>query len=721
MINKEVKGQLAKLLATENITVEHRKVSTASFDVESRVLTLPLWETASQDIYDLLVGHEVGHALYTPADAWEEEIENKDLPKFFVNVTEDARIEKLMKRKYPGLSANFYRGYQQLHSEDFFGVTEEDPEDISFIDRVNLHFKIGIHAFSKLHFTEEEKYYVGLVEKAETFSEAVYAAREIFKYAKELQEKTETLQIAPEDIQEAEFIPHPTGQETIEQDGPKEDSNDQNNTAPLNSDSSEGADSHNDTSNKSNSTNKKNELESRTDEAWTKNQEKLLSTAQFSPNYINLPEVDVNNVIIDNKSLYEELEKWYVNYFTSTNITNNPYAYKIEYIRQCQEESFNEYKNYRNESQKEVNYLVKEFEMKKSADQYNRSSVSRTGVLDTTKLHSYRYNEDVFKRVTVLPGSKNHGMIFMLDWSGSMASDILACIRQILNLCWFCRKVSIPFEVYAFTEASSTSIFQKTHGIHSEPKEGNVYFDPTFRLLHLLSSKTNNKEFDNQAKWLFYIGRCMSGLGSYCYPDFIGLSNTPLNEAVICYNGLVTTFQKKYKVQKLSIITLTDGDSSRLAFYKNSSDNYYGTSFRHANGYCIFRNPKTGRSYPISGHDDHLVTKQLLHNTKDSFPNVNLIGIRIIHSTHARHYINRFVPYEADVAKKWTKDKCYVIKNSGYDSLYVIPNGNYLSEEVEFDVEAGASKSQIRTAFRKMLKKKTLNKKFLTTFIENIA
>ena len=45
MNTQEVKGTLAKLLATENLTVEHRKVSTAAFDVEKRLLILPIWKT----------------------------------------------------------------------------------------------------------------------------------------------------------------------------------------------------------------------------------------------------------------------------------------------------------------------------------------------------------------------------------------------------------------------------------------------------------------------------------------------------------------------------------------------------------------------------------------------------------------------------------------------------------------------------------------------------
>ena len=133
----EIKETLAKLLATENLIVEHRKVSTASFDVENRVLTLPMWEKASNLVYDLLVGHEVGHALYTPNENWKKDKYAK-VPMSFVNVVEDARIEKMMKRRYAGLSKTFYNGYQELHEDDFFSVEDEDMSKMAFIDRLNL-------------------------------------------------------------------------------------------------------------------------------------------------------------------------------------------------------------------------------------------------------------------------------------------------------------------------------------------------------------------------------------------------------------------------------------------------------------------------------------------------------------------------------------------------------------------------------------------------------
>ena len=66
----DIKGRLAKLLATENLVVEHKNCETAQFNVETRVLTLPIWKISSNDVYDALVAHEVGHALYTPMQEW---------------------------------------------------------------------------------------------------------------------------------------------------------------------------------------------------------------------------------------------------------------------------------------------------------------------------------------------------------------------------------------------------------------------------------------------------------------------------------------------------------------------------------------------------------------------------------------------------------------------------------------------------------------------------
>ena len=178
MINPEVKGTLAKLLATENLTVEHRKVSTAYFDVEKRILCLPIWKTASNTVYDLLVGHEVGHALYTP---------NKGLDginKAFVNVLEDVRIEKMMKETYPGLRKSFFQGYTELWQDDFFGVNEEDITKLPFIDRINLFYKGN----PEIEFTDEEQVYVDRAANTKTFEDVLKLAEDLYGRAEDIED-----------------------------------------------------------------------------------------------------------------------------------------------------------------------------------------------------------------------------------------------------------------------------------------------------------------------------------------------------------------------------------------------------------------------------------------------------------------------------------------------------------------------------------------------------
>ena len=181
-VNHEVKGNLAKLLATENLVIEHKKVATASFDVVNRVLVLPIWDRATSTVYDLLVGHEVGHALYTPADDWRECL-TQPIPPDYVNVIEDARIEKLMKRKYPGLRKSFYQGYQELNDADFFSIADEDMSKMSLIDRINLHFKVG--NFALIPFSDEEQQFVQMTEEAETFADVLMICEQIVTFLKD--------------------------------------------------------------------------------------------------------------------------------------------------------------------------------------------------------------------------------------------------------------------------------------------------------------------------------------------------------------------------------------------------------------------------------------------------------------------------------------------------------------------------------------------------------
>ena len=148
-----------------------------------------------------------------------------------------------------------------------------------------------------------------------------------------------------------------------------------------------------------------------------------------------------------------------------------------------------------------MNYLVKEFECRKSADSYARATVSRTGVLDTAKLHTYRYNEDLFKKVTTLADGKNHGLIFILDWSGSMGDVLLDTVKQMCNLVWFCKKVGIPFDVYAFTNEYPLFTYKEdgspdVKDLSYEKKDGVFYINEWFSMMNFLTHKVNTKELE---------------------------------------------------------------------------------------------------------------------------------------------------------------------------------------------------------------------------------
>ena len=203
-VNFEIKGMLARLLATEDLIVEHKKVETACFNVHTRVLTLPMWEKASNVVYDMLVAHEVSHALYTP----DEDMASLGVPHQFVNIVEDARVEKLIKRRYMGLSKTFYGAYKELHEEDFFSLEDENISAMNLADRVNLYFKVG--NFIEIEFNQTEQEIVHEIAIAETFVDTITAAKKLYEYCKQDQQE--------------EIVSSPDSQETS-QSGASDDMN----------------------------------------------------------------------------------------------------------------------------------------------------------------------------------------------------------------------------------------------------------------------------------------------------------------------------------------------------------------------------------------------------------------------------------------------------------------------------------------------------------------
>ena len=701
MQSQEIKGNLARLLATENLIVEHRKTPTASFDVDRRVLTLPMWDKASGTVYDMLVGHEVGHALFTPNEDWTVVA---DCPKDFVNVIEDARIEKLMKRKFPGLRKSFAGGYKELNDLDFFDIKDQDTSKFSLIDRINLHFKIG--ASSMIPFSIEEQVFVSRTDTAETFDEVLEIAVDVFEFSK--QEKVED--VPPPANQQGESESNDDEQSEQQQSEPSEAPQPQaatNDAGPVeNEDDEEEV--------------KEEEVEgpgggetSETQSAFDSASEKLSSSYGRNPIYVEIPEtIDLDSIIVDWTTLHDWIDKNAV----------EPETY--EYVD-------NQYYEFRKQSQKEVNYLVKEFECRKSADAYARAGQSKTGVLDTSKLHTYKYNDDIFKKVTVLPDGKNHGLLFVLDWSGSMANELMATVKQVLNLTAFCKKVQIPFEVYAFTNewvaAKRAMAGEVNYMSYDYPgvEKNEVYINKEyFHMMNFISSRSNAREYERQCKNLFREAACYKTYSGYQATFGVGLSGTPLNEAVITMNYIIPQFKQQNDLQKVNLCILSDGEGCAAAYghevYIDHKDEY-SVRPRRIDWYQTLRDRKTGITY--KQFDAENVTNIFIQQLRDRNPSVNVLGFRILSGSQLQSFVSRYADFDgySQVQKQWKKEKSAIIKNpTSYTALYAISNHS-LNESTDFNVESGAKKGEITRAFKKMLGSKSTNKKLLSSFIEYVA
>ena len=707
-VRHEIKSQLAKLLATEDLVVEHKKVETACFNVHTRVLTLPMWEKASNTVYDLLVGHEVGHALYTPDEDWTK---NVKVPSQFVNIVEDARIEKMMKRRYPGLSKTFYNGYKEFSDDDFFQIGDDDLETYNLADRVNLWFKIGNYVNIPIEPGEETEI-INMVAETETFADVLIAAEALYKYCKRKQQEETKTPMDNLEAQDSGASQQPASDFTDQQEGgndhqeqPAEQNNQQQ---PKNT--QEGGE-------------KDEDPEVKTMDSLEEALKDLVNPDSYENVYLELPQLDLNRVIVPNEEIHSNCKQYWINYLGDQ-------GWKYSDIFGAVDKKFAEFKR---SAQKEVNYLVKEFECRKAADSYARASTARTGVLDCTKLHTYKYNEDLFKKVTTLSDGKNHGLVFILDWSGSMSNVMEDTVKQLFNLVWFCKKVSIPFEVYAFTtdyplvkydENGKATLRQLSY----KKKDGLIQVGEWFSLMNLLTSKVNGKTLEEQMLNVFRLAVSFA-YHNQCYystPPGLTLSGTPLNESLIALHQILPKFQKENKLQKVQCVVLTDGEGCLLKYHREiqrrwEEEPYMGTA--HIGPNAFIRDRKTGMTYSCDG-EFYDFTDVLLRNLRDKFTDINFIGIRVLESRDAGHFIRRYYGYYGDeydkVMNSWKKEKAFTIKKSGYHSYFGL-SSSALSQEAEFSVAEDATKAQIKNAFVKSLKTKKMNKRILGEFVELVA
>lgn len=698
-------------MATENLVVEQRNVQTACFDVESRVLVIPqLDKNISGHLYDLFVGHEVGHALYTPLDGLKKAHDMK-IPSAVVNLVEDSRIERKIKAKYPGIRSSFVKGYKELLDKDFFGTQGVDLNTLPFLDRMNMFCKGG--PAQGIRFSEFEKKLVDMAESTETYDDVIEVALEIAKYAK--QEKEEKRQRMLEEgvmDEEEEFDEYEFDDESDDgefglnddfegEDGEESETDpSENGTGENDDDSSEEDTSPSGTS--SGSEGQTDEIRSVTDDNYKRNESKLFAQDADGYYYGNIPKVNLDEVILDHKELYKRFKE----------------EMSQRGITLVQDRGLKQYQKIRQEANKVVSYMAREFEMRKNADQLKRASTAKTGDLNMSKIYSYQFNEDIFKKITVLPGGKSHGLVMFIDWSGSMSNHLENTMKQLISLVLFCKKVNIPYEVYAFTQEYDT--------VSPQPKLGDVEMRQ-FRLLNILSSRMSSMEFTYAASTLVD-----TSTSKYAYSCIFAMGGTPLNEAIISAMEIVPAFQKKYKLQVVNTVFLTDGEGHRLdrvyADYNgtlsgivgNKSEDYWNKSRPR----LILRDPITKHQVMVEEYSCQKNTAAYLELLKLR-TNCNLLGFYVLSGREFSRAAYILLPRAAnydEMRVKFRKEKSLVITSAGFDEYYMLRSEALDTEEdATFEVKENATTRGLVSAFSKYAGNRLANRVVLNRFIGMIS
>lgn len=737
-LNIEQQSTLARLLAQENIHVIHGNYRTAWFDPEKRVLALPVWKNRGKAVYDLLTGHEVGHALYTPAIGWHEAVKDfEGAPKAYLNILEDVRIERKIQDKYPGLRSQFRKAYKQLVEEDFFGLSEvEDIQALMLIDRINLQAKIGENIQCEFIGSTEKNFYARAYQ-TETFDDVVQLAKEIYQYQKSLMKdlaQQKQVDLKPEAIDDDQNSDHdesneyekPEVNESAEKENPVEERTEENEKEIKGNQTTPSETQGEERSDKGISEPKAKEtkdlddefLDSITDKAFREMEEQLTAVDELNGTMVyTLNPIKDDKIIIDFKEYYN-VWKTYHTTLSAWNIEN------IQYLSETFKDKYNKFKH---ETELAGAYMAKEFELRKAAFQYSRSSVHKTGLINTNKLHAYKYSEDIFLKSTRLANYKNHGMMMFIDFSGSMQDNIGATIRQMLNLTTFCKMVNIPFEVYAFT----TRVKYDNDGFdqYADYKE---YSDcevipQQFNLLNLMSSRMTRKDYQEGMKMLWNLSMAWDGEFSTSYINpWNHLHSTPLNSCIQYANTIVKQFKLKHGVEKMTTMFLTDGESDafqvRVTADGDQHRNTTKSTFRYSNS--ILR--VNGESLEVGSMHSPKVTQQLLKNFKHTTDST-VLGFFI--SEYRNQAISKICSATSYAKKdryteQITKSRA-IIENDvfGYDRYFGLCAKYMDVVEDEFGelVEDGASKNKLKTAFAKLTKQKRVNRIFLNAFVDSIA
>ena len=767
------KSTLVKLLAEEDLQVTYKNVPTAHFDVKAREVVLPIWKDKSEAVMDMMSLHEVGHALWTDMDLIEKG-QKKEVKHSFLNVLEDVRIEKMIQEKYLGSVKVFKKAYTELLDKDFFNIKDKDLSKLNLIDRINMHYK----NVPNVPFDDNELEWVEKANKTKTVDDVLNLAVELQEWMYNQEKDTESDEMfkmdLPFDMKESEDEPEDEKEENKSSNIESQDTDDTEESEDEGSDSGNGTSTEDDKKNteeledkgfaKSNEGQDAFEgIESLTDSNYMMKQEMASDKDALNHITLNIPKINLDKAIIDYKDINKELTTFYKEKCKG-NKSNTEYMQWV----------VKDIKRFEKEQKPVISYMVKEFEMKKAADLYKRSTVSKTGSLNMDKLHSYSYNEDIFLKMNVEPGATNHGLVMFVDWSGSMSDNFHNTLKQTLNLVWFCKRVNIPFEVYGFSNQYSHGETTTRNEKAQTPKQNDLVVDDC-TLLNLLSSRANKNEFQESLINFWAISNYWCDRYNYggidvgedrcVYPIYVpssyNLGSTPLNHTIVYAMDLLPKFKKDNGLQKVHTVFLTDGASNSIqnSYQWGKMQNYdklteefvYNGEFipTYYDKSCsdiTLIDPVTNKKYEMKYNDKKnpysyrgfgydTQTNILVEFLKSRVPGMNVVNFFIAGRNRKGTVSKNDIEYifglsswdeheEIKKIQKFVKKHNYAVcTTSAWDEMYVLPGGEKLdiSSDDMSEVQPGAKKTELKRAFGKMSSGKRNSRPVLNKFVGMIA
>ena len=769
------KSNLAKLLATENVNVQYRKAKTASFNPTTRTLIIPIMKEMSNDLHDLLVGHEVGHAHDTPKDGWHDAVHaNGNNYKGFLNVVEDARIEKRMKRRYPGLRKSFRNGFDDLMQRDFFGVALRNLNTLPFIDRVNLITKSDYTL--DILFNSEETVLLDKVKAIETWDDAVRVTNELWAFSKEEMSKLsdhgghEGFDDSDSDYDDSDSYGEDdpseddqdgeSGSGEGKSSGEKNDKSDESAADQKSTESDDGDDGEDDGYRNILNRNKQSaasdfdqysdEPVCETDNNFRKNEITLIDEKSLDYVYAKLPTPILSKIITPAKRVQELLTEE----FSKQNAEYESVSTTL-------------YNDFKRKNERYISLLAKEFEMRKAATKYAKSRLSNTGDVDISKIYKYQIDDNIFRKMMKVPKGKSHGLILLLDKSGSMSQNMASSIEQILILALFCRKVNIPFKVYGFGNAIAVRQIDYPNEMKAWEKEleksellswtdmygtfskndGELETNVVY-LREVINSQMGNASFQKAVKNLcclmnsYGYGTSFYHQRSFHRPPSESLSNTPLIEALIALKPILEEFRQTNHLDIVNTVIVHDGDADDIQAVHAKGERHSRKWFNARTENVFITDGKNQLKVGFNSKTHGNTLQSVISNWLTSTTGSKLFGFFIVPASGkvakivGSRLVNdelteiRKIPgayfQENEAIKKYVrqmrKEKFLVSQLDGYESFFLIPDGSNLEiNDDEIVVTGKVNSSNLAKAFMKFNKTRQVNRVLITKFIQGIA